>query len=56
MTNEFLCSVERRVIQKDIGSFFDLFAKLVKTFHNNGRIYFAFYNIREQLIVQIKKT
>ena len=48
--------MERRVIKKYIGSFFDLFAELVKAFHNNRCIYFPFYNVRIPLIVSIQKT
>jgi len=48
--------MERRVIKKYRGSFFDLFAELVKAFHNNRCIYFPFYNVRIQLMVLMQKT
>jgi hypothetical protein len=38
--------VERRVVEKYIGSFLDLFAELIKAFHNNRGIYFPFNNVR----------
>src|SRR5262249_20517003 len=56
MTNELLCSVERRIVKKYIGSFFDLFAELIEAFYNDRCIYFPFYNVRIQLMVSMQKT
>jgi len=56
MTNELLCSVERRVIKKDIGSFGNLFTELIEAFYNNRCVYFSFYNARIQVVVPIQKT
>ena len=56
MTNELVCSVERGVVKKDIGSFCDLFAELIEAFYNNRCVYFPFYNVRIQVVVPIQKT
>ena len=56
MTNELLWSVERRVVKKYLGSFFDLVAELIEAFHNNRCIYFPFHNDRIQVVVAIQKT
>ena len=56
MTNELLCSVERRVVKQYRGSFFDLFAELIKAFHDNRCIYFPFHNARIQVVVPMQKT
>ena len=56
MTNELLRPVERRIIKKYIGSFFDLLAELVEAFYNNRHIYFTFHYARIQIIMPIQKT